>query len=82
MIKTRRTKSPKVTLREFLDIMGRGAAKSMAAEIGISKSTVSNIAIGRQFASYPLAKQIRAHLEAHGYTIDLESMVRTESAAP
>lgn len=84
MAQKRKPSLRKVTLREFFEGQGDGGQKRMAAEVGVSKSTICNLAAepARGFASYAVAKRIRAHMEAHGFTIDLESLVRTESARP
>lgn len=72
----------RATLREFFEAQGHGAQNRMSEATGLKKSSISNIASGRHFASYAVAKRIRAHMEAHGFTIDLETMVRTEGAKP
>lgn len=80
MKKSKSRKLAKVTLRQFLDHMGHGSGKSLADEVGITKGSVSNIATGRQYASYPLAKHICAYAQERGYLIDIETLMRTENA--
>lgn len=84
MAQKRPAKLTKTTLKAFFERQGHGSQNRMAEAAGVSKSTISNLAAEppRGFASYAVAKAIRAHMEAHGYTIDIESLVRTEGAAP
>lgn len=81
---------PVVTLDEFFRAQGRGAQKRMAAALKCSKSTLSDIAAAdrakdprpRVYASYSLAKSMRAYMESHGFGLDIEPLLRTEDAAP
>lgn len=76
----------RVTLREFLDSQGKGSRKAMADALDVSKSLISNLAKApdaggeQHFTSYRLAKRIRAYVERHGFTIDIEEHIRTERA--
>lgn len=62
----------------------------MARTLKCAKSTLSDIAAAdraddprpRVYASYALAKSIRAYMEQHGYSLDIEPLLRTEEAKP
>lgn len=84
MPKKARSTLKKVTLKTFFEEQGIGSQDRMARAVGVSKATISNLKREppRSFAGYAVAKAIRAHMEAHGYTIDIESLVRTEGAYP
>lgn len=71
-----------VTVAEFLKEQRRGTQARMARELGVSRATISQVAHDPEvFASYALAKRIKAFMECHGYTVDIETMVRTEDPA-
>lgn len=71
-----------VTLQEFFDLQGRGAQARMSADTGVDKSTLSSLAAATR-ADDPrpgfkcrlkIARAIRAHMESHGYTVDIEKL--------
>lgn len=79
-----------LTLDGFFRRQGRGSQKRMADALKVSKSTLSGVAAAdrakdpgpRVFVSYALAKSMRAYMEAHGYALDIEPILRTEEARP
>lgn len=79
-----------VTLYEFFRRQGRGSQRRMAQALGVSKGTLSTIAAAdrpdnpgpRTYASYSLARAIKAHVECHGLTINIEPYLKAERAQP
>lgn len=72
---------PQVTLAEFFAEMGRGSQAKMARGLKVSRAMISQVASDPDVcASYALAKRIKGYMECRGFTVDIETLIRTEPA--